>query len=265
MTRGFVIMAVGAEHYLACANTLARSIHSRMPNAKVSLVTDHQIDSSDLYDKIIALPYSNVDDSVWKLANDWQIYEASPYDQTIKLEADMYITRNIDYWWAILANRDLNISTTIRDFRGNITTNDFYRKTITESKLPSVYNAITYFKKSELAQQFYTLVRSIFENWREYSELLKFSSEDRATTDVVYAIAANIIGVEHCTLPTFTEFSMIHMKKEINGNTTQVWHDEMIYEIYRDVFRINTFPQMYPVHYHHKEFAQIIDGELSDG
>lgn len=265
MTRGFVIMAVGNKQYRACADTLARSIHNAMPGSKVSLITDWYTQNNGIYDRIITLPYNDVDSSDWKLANDWQVYQASPYDETIKLESDMYITRNIDYWWDVLKDRDLNISTTIRDIRGDITTNSFYRKTFVDSKLPDVYNAITYFKKSDLAQQFYSLVRTIFENWGHYSKLLKFSSEDRATTDVVYAIAATIIGTENCTLPTFTEFSMAHMKKEINGNTTQVWHDEMVYEIRPEVFRINTYPQMYPVHYHNKEFAQIIDEELNNG
>jgi hypothetical protein len=176
----------------------------------------------------------------------------------------MYITRSIEYWWDILADRDLNICTTIRDFRGNISDNDFYRKTFTRSNLPQTYNAITYFKKSDLAARFYSLVEDIFTNWEEYCQLLEYSTENRATTDVVYAIAAKIIGVENCTLPTFIEFSMCHMKPAINGNITNRWYEEMVYEIYDSVFRINTYPQIYPIHYHVKEFSSIIDRELSD-
>ena len=261
MTKGYVIMAFGDEKYRKCADTLCRSIHQVMPDSKVSLITDVEYDSN-IYDKILVV--EGVDNTEWKLANDYLVYDHSPYEYTIKLEADMYITRSIDYWWNILESRDLNICTTVRDFRGNISTNDYYRKTFTESKLPPTYNAITYFKKSELAERFFQLVKDIFENWSEYVQLLDYSSEDRATTDVVYSIAAKIIGVENCTLPTFTDFSMIHMKREINGNTTQVWHDEMIYEIHVNVFRINTYPQMYPIHYHNKAFAGIIDGELLD-
>jgi hypothetical protein len=262
--RGYVIMAVGNKQYRSCADTLARSIHRYMPHTRVSLITDWYTVNNGLYDKIITLPYNDVDSSDWKLANDWQVYEASPYDETIKLEADMYIPRSIDYWWDILKDRELNISTTIRDFRGNISTNDYYRQTFVKSKLPQTYNAITYFKKSELAQRFFKLVRDIFENWSEYVQLLEYSSEDRPTTDVVYGIAAKIIGVEHCTLPTFTEFSMSHMKPAVNGNITSLWHEEMVYEIHGDVFRINTFVQRFPIHYHNKEFAQVIDGELDN-
>jgi hypothetical protein len=261
MTKGFVIMAVGNTVYRTCADTLTKSIYATMPHAKVSLITDVAVDS-DLYDNIIVI--KDVDSSEWKLANDWQIYDASPYDHTIKLEADMYIPRSIDYWWDILKDRDLNICTTIRDFRGNISTNDFYRKTFIESKLSDTYNAITYFKKSELAKRFFELVKDIFEHWDDYAQLLKYSSEDRATTDVVYAIAARIISEENCTLPTFTDFSMCHMKPAINETKSSVWHEELTYELNVDSFRINTIPQMCPVHYHNKEFALIINEELEN-
>jgi hypothetical protein len=130
--------------------------------------------------------------------------------------------------------------------------------------LPDTYNAITYFKKSLLAQEFYDLVKEIFENWKEYKALLDYCPDKTATTDVVYAIAARIIGVEQCTMKKFTAMSMVHMKKVINNALTNRWFDEFIYEIHPDVFRINTVAQMYPIHYHNKEFCDIISKELSD-
>lgn len=262
MTKGFVIMAFGDVQYMSCAHTLCKSIHKAMPDSKVSLITDRTDGDISLFDQIMVT--KSVDNTDWKLANDYLVYRYSPYDMTIKLEADMYIPRSIDYWWDILENRDLNIATTIRDFRGDISREQAYRQTFVRSGLPPTYNAITYFRKSELAQRFYELVQDIFENWGEYSILLEYSTEDRATTDVVYAIAARIIGVENCTLPTFTEFSMTHMKPAINGNISGNWYEEMVYEIYDNVFRINTYPQFYPIHYHNKEFVQIIDEELDN-
>lgn len=261
--RGYVIVATGDTKYVTCANTLIRSIHRVMPDAKVSIITDNIIEYNNLYDHIIKVD-SIVDTTDWRLADDSLVYHHSPYEYTIKLESDIYLPRSIDYWWDILKDRDLNISTTIRDFRGDISTNDYYRQTFVKSGLPQVYNAITYFKKSETAERFYSLVADIFTNWQEYSELLVYSTEDRATTDVAYAIAAKIIGVESCTLPTFLEFGMVHMKKQINNLITERWSDELVYEIHRDTVRINTYPQLYPIHYYNKEFANTIDQELGD-
>jgi hypothetical protein len=164
----------------------------------------------------------------------------------------------------VLAERDLNICTTIRNFKNEISTENFYRQMFVRNNLPQTYNAITYFKKSETAKNFFILVRDIFENWNSYRELLSYCPDDYATTDVVYAIAATIIGVEKCTLPTFTGMSMIHMKRMINKNVCEFWPNELLYEINSDVLRINNYPQLYPFHYHVKEFSNVINKELEN-
>ena len=155
MDKGFVIIAQNTDlvNYIQCAEQLAESIVRVMPDAKVSLITDNET-TSTVFDQVIALPYGDqAPDSDWKLINDWQVYEASPYEYTIKLEADIYVPTSIDYWWDILKERDLVISTTIRDFKQNISPVRAYRHFVDDNKLPDTYNAITYFKKSETAKE----------------------------------------------------------------------------------------------------------------
>jgi hypothetical protein len=48
-------------------------------------------------------------------------------------------------------------------------------------------------------------VRDIFENWEEYKAILKCNPQEEVSTDWVYAIACNIVGVEKTTLPNFDE------------------------------------------------------------
>jgi hypothetical protein len=121
-----------------------------------------------------------------------------------------------------------------------------------------VYNSITYFKKSEVAKEFFNLVREIFNNWIEYKQILKCNTEEIATTDWVYAIACHIMGEEKTTMPNFTEMSMVHMKPYINNLPTENWTDTLIYECLPDQLRIQTFPQQYPFHYHVKNFCDKI-------
>jgi hypothetical protein len=249
VNKGFVIMAQNTEKtsYTKCAETLKKSILRVMPDAKVTIIT------TDM------LPYGDqAKDSDWKLINDWQVYEASPYDYTIKLEADMYIPRNIDHWWDVLMQRDIVIAGTIRNFKQEISNVRFYRRFIDDNKLPDVYNAITYFKKSDTAQEFFNLVKEIFTNWEEYKKILKCNPDELATTDWVYAIASHVMGVEKTTLPGFTEMSMIHMKQYINGNPTENWTDTFIYECLPNQIRVQTVPQQYPFHYHVKNFCDKI-------
>lgn len=239
-------MAQGND-YVKCAKALERSIKNVMPNANVTIITTEM------------LPYGDqAVDTDWKLQNDWQVYEASPYEYTIKLEADMYLPKSIDYWWDVLKERDVVVSTTARNFKQEITPVRAYRRFIDDNKLPDTYNGLTYFKKSERAEQFFKVVRDIFENWDEYRAILKCNKDELATTDWVYALACHIIGVEHTTLPNFKDMSMIHMKQFINGTPSEDWRDVLVYEILPNTLRVNTIPQMYPFHYHLKDFCDII-------
>ena len=130
MNKGFVIMAQNAEKtsYTDCAEKLSMSIKRVMPDASVSIVTNDRCDWS-VFDHTIELPHSDLGG----FANDWQVYEASPYDYTIKLEADMYIPRNIDHWWDVLKDRDVVLSSTIRNFKQQISDVRVYRRFIDDN------------------------------------------------------------------------------------------------------------------------------------
>jgi hypothetical protein len=262
MNKGFVIISQdegATDTYQKCAEALTISIKNAMPEAKVSIITDNKIKNVKLYDKIIPLPYGDLaPKKYWKLVNDWQVYDASPYEYTIKLESDLYLPKSIDHWWNVLVQRDLVISTTVRDFKQDISQSRVYRRFIDDNKLPDTYNAITYFKKSDTAKRFFEIVKNIFENWDEYKAILKCNAHEEATTDFVYALAAHIVGIENCILPDFNEMSMVHMKRLINNLPTEDWTDALVYEILPHSLRVNTCPQQYPFHYHVKSFSDKI-------
>jgi len=243
MTKGFVIMAQG-DDYVKCATALQHSIKQVMPIANVTIVT------TDM------LPYGDqAPDTDWKLQNDWQVYEASPYDETIKLEADMILPRDISHWFDVMSAQDIVVCDKIRNFKGEISDCKVYRRFIDENNLPDVYNAITYFKKSPLAKRFFDIVRDVFENWDEYKSIFKCSPTEKCTTDWAYSIACHIIGVDKTTLPGFSELSMVHMKQWVNGLPSETWTDTLVYEILPTQIRVNTYPQRYPFHYHIKKFS----------
>lgn len=246
MDKGYVIMAQG-DDYVKCASLLKDSLLNVMPDAKVTIIT------TDM------LPYGDqAPDTNWKLQNDWQVYEVSPYEYTIKLEADMIITQPIDYWWDVLQQKDIVVSTTIRNFKQDISHERAYRKFIDENKLPEVYNAITYFKKSENAKMFFSIVRDVFENWNNYKASIICDINEPVTTDWAYSFACHIMGLENTTMPAFDSMSMVHMKMMINGTPTEDWTESLIYELDNESLRVNTIPQIYPFHYHVKTFPDKI-------
>lgn len=251
--RGYIIPAVNTESvdYIACAEQLARSIKIWHPDAKVCLLTDKKYENT-LFDHIVMLPFGDQSvDSDWKLNNDWQAGFATPFRQTIKLEADMLITSPIDHWWTMLEHRDVVISTGARDFYGQAINNRHYRKIFDDNDLPDVYNAVTYWRLSQTAIEFWKLVRAIFNNWEEFKTLLKFPDDD-PTTDVVYAIAAKIIGPESVTMPFASYPRIVHMKRRLIGCVTDDWTKELVWEYNQGSLRINTVVQHGAFHYHNK-------------
>lgn len=260
MNKGFVVIAQNTDkiNYVHCAEALAMSVKHVMPDANITLISD-DVKTSKYFDEVVPLPYGDLaTGSDWKLINDWQVYEASPYEYTIKLEADLYLPRSVDYWWDVLTPHDLIISSTIRNFQNEISTVRAYRRFIDDNHLPDTYNAITYFKKSDKAEHFFKLVKQIFNDWEEIKCNFKCNPEEKASTDFVYAIAAHVLGKENCTLPLFKDMSMIHMKQYINNLPSEDWTDIFVYEVLQDTLRVNTIPQMYPFHYHAKHFCEIL-------
>ena len=250
---GYIIHAQNsaAVDYVQCAAVLARSIHRVMPRAHVTLMTDTLADEYTAhFDSIVELPYYK---SSAHMNNDWQVYWASPYEYTIKLEADMYLPRSIEHWWSVLQDRDICVNTNIRNYTGELSRVRFYRDAISPHS-PDAYSAITYFRKSALAEQFYTGVRDIFERWSTYRTALHIQ-DTHPSTDVAYALSATALGRENTTLPHFSDMSMIHMKRMIVGTYTDDWTRELLWEWGDGAVRINNYAAQYPVHYQVKSWA----------
>ena len=246
--RGYLIPAIDSESidYLSCAQQLARSIRQWHSDANIAVITVKRC-SDPVFDHVIPLP--NGDQGGF--ANDWQCFAASPYRQTIKLEADMVIASPIDHWWTMLQHRDLVISTGARDFYDQSAVSRYYRKVFDANHLPDVYNAITYWRVSQTAQEFFRLVRNIFDNWTEYKTLLKFP-DDVPSTDLVYAMAAQIIGPELVTMPFASYPKIVHMKQQMIATHTSNWTQELVWE--NNPLRFNTVAQWGAVHYHQKDW-----------
>lgn len=252
--RGYLIVATNTVYtdYVDCSVTLAKTIKYWHPDAKICLLTNStENPAPHLFDYVREFPFPITVENPY--ANDWQVFHATPFRETIKLEADMLITSPVDHWWTMLRNRDVVVSTGCRDWKDQRASARHYRRVFDANHLPDVYNAITYWRLSQTAQEFFATVRAIFENWPHYRAMLKFP-EDSPSTDVVYAMAAQIIGPELCTMPFASYPTIIHMKRHIQHSQREDWTEEMLWE-YRDYeLRVNTVMQRGAFHYHVKDW-----------
>ena len=248
--RGYLIPAIDTESvdYLSCAQQLAKTIRQWHPDANIAVITVKRCDDP-IFDHVVPLPFGDLGG----FANDWQCFAASPYRQTIKLEADMIVTSPIDHWWTLFERRDVVVSQGCRDMYNQVSNCRTYRQLFDDNRLPDVYNAITYWRLSARAKEFFDLVKNIFENWAEFRTLLKFPDE-LATTDVVYGMAAAILGVENVTLPIGLGPSIVHMKRNIIPTLTDDWTEELVWENTDPGLRIQTVAQSGFFHYHIKDW-----------
>lgn len=236
--RGYIIAAInsGATDYVRCAEQLAESLKHWHSDADITIVTQDQLPHGDQGGQ----------------ANDWQLWELSPYHETIKLEADMLVCSPVDHWWTMLRHRDMVISVGCRNWQDKPTHSRAYRRVFDDNNLPDVYNAMTYWRVSHTARDFFRWCRRIWQDWSQYRTLLKFSP-DQPDTDLVYAMAAMIVGPEKVTLPI--PFAQItHMKQHTAGTHGRDWTQELIWEYHQGQLRIQTMTQWGLFHYHKKSW-----------
>ena len=245
--QGYVVLAVNTAtvDYVRCAGMLVQSLKTQHPDSRVCLITDQPVEDP-VFDYVHLLPV--VSDNAY--ANDAAVFQLTPFRETIKLEADMLIASPIEHWWDLFRHRDLVISTGCRNWRGDVSAVRHYRRVFDQNHLPDVYNAVTYWRLSETAKEFFDLVRDIFANWEHVRTLIKFAPAT-ADTDLVYALAAQIMGEQRVTMPFVTYPQIVHMKPHHAGTTDQ-WTNELTWE--HDPLRINTVAQWGAFHYHIKEW-----------
>jgi hypothetical protein len=184
-----------------------------------------------------------------------QAFWLTPFKETIKLESDLLFTTSIDHWWTAFRLRDVVLSTGCRNYLQQLSASRRYRKLFDDNNLPDVYNGLMYFRYSKTAADFFRCATEIFNNWSAVQNALLNCRDPEPTTDVVYALAADIVGRELCTLPSVDFINFVHMKPSINEYPeTASFQDMYVTEFDDGMIRINNINQYHPIHYHEKDF-----------
>lgn len=262
MSRGIVCIAQNNNDtdYVRLAYLQRMSAKLTNPGLPYALITDRASIKNmssrikDTFDSVVTIPVDYAEDQDWKQRNEFQLFDLTPFKQTIKLEADLVLTRSIDHWWDLLQKRDMVLGTHCKTYQGTLARSRAYRKVFDLNHLPNIYSGMMYWRRSTLAQQVFDLVKTIHSNWDSVCTGLR-QCQDPGSNDLVFAIAARLIGEELVTLPGET-FGFVHMKPAINDLTENLaWHKWFTTEVNPPSIRIGGFEQMYPVHYQDKDWA----------
>lgn len=238
--------------YLQSLNVKAtQKIKSFAVIVDTNTATKIEAHHKEVFDYIIEVPNSKTGPYGLEVQAFWH----TPFKETIKLESDLLLPHSIDHWWTAFRLRDVVLSSGCKNYKQETATSRRYRKLFDENHLPDVYNGLMYFRFSQTATNFFQKAMQIFDNWNIVKASLAHCDDEYPTTDVVYALAANLIGTELCTLPTLEFINFVHMKPSINGlHEDYNFTDVFVTEFTDGIVRINNINQYHPLHYYDKDF-----------
>ena len=275
MTKGVLVLAQNnyKVNYIDQAVVLALSLKLTNPDLPISIITNEKITKKDavLFDKIIEIPWDDLSAaSDWKIENRWKVYHATPYNETIVMDTDMLVLEDISHWWKFLENYNLFFTSSVLTYRGETVTSDYYRKTFVNNNLSNLYTGVYYFKKSDLAQEFFAQLEIVVKNWQEFYKIfLKADCPEFISMDVCTAIVAKILDCEHQIVnPNITTPTFVHMKSKIQNweLSSNNWQRNISAYLDADcVLKIGNHQQHGIFHYTEKDFIDTINAKLKYG
>lgn len=268
MSKGYLILAQnsGPNDYVSMAAAAALSIKATQSKVNnVTLITDildavphHYRDG--VFDQMLPIKwYDDALNSDWKIENRWKLYHMTPYEETVVIDADMLFLSDVSHWWDYMGkNFDLLITDKVFTYRNELVIDSYYRKTFRDNNLPNCYSAFTYFKKSDVAKEFWALVEIIVKDWKEfYQKFIKESKPKNLSIDVAFALAVKILGIEDQVFSSFEYPTFTHMKSRDQGWMTHSdnWMDHAgVYFNDKCQLKIGNYQQMGIFHYTEKKF-----------
>lgn len=267
MSKGYLILAQNNSkaNYVSMAAACALSIKTTQSKVNnVTLITD-VLDAvphhcRDVFDNILPIEwFDDAYESEWKIENRWKLYHQTPYEETVILDSDMLFLSDVSHWWDYMEkNFDLLITDKVFTYRNEIIKDSYYRKVFKENNLPNCYSAFTYFKKSDLAKEFWFLVELIVKNWKDfYNVFLPESKPKFLSIDVAFALAVKIMGIEDQVFSSFEYPTFTHMKSRDQGwrEYSDSWLDHAgSYMNDKCRLKIGNYQQTGIFHYTEKDF-----------
>jgi len=257
--QGYFTFAQNTEsvNYLELAYAQAASIKQTQKINKYAVAVDSETKKliTDKHQKVFDYVVDIVDPVANAMGNEWQAWQLTPFKETIKLESDILFTTNVDHWWTGLRLQEVCFTTKVRDYFGTVSKDRSYRKFFDENNLPDIYTGMYYFRFGRQSLELFKYAHAIYSHWNYFRDNLKNCREELPSTDVVFAIAARLLGVELCTNPALDYPSFVHMKGSINHlHSGADWQNILQHELDGTNLTINFNRQLWPVHYYQKDF-----------
>jgi hypothetical protein len=223
MNFGYLIFVSSSEKcdYLKMAYALALSIKNTQKGGynNIALVTDdpeqvEKLKSTWVFDHIIK----------WNQETFWNgrswMDKLTPFDITVCLDADMIFLDDCSHWIdSLRKNFELFLPSKCYNYRNQVVTSDYYRKTFTKNSLPNLYSFFTFFKKDSIyVDEFFNLGRYIIKNPKEFSNYFLSNSIPLVLgTDEALSLSSKILGIDTYITADLDYPKIVHLKPELQN------------------------------------------------
>lgn len=220
MSKGFLVLAHNTSDvdYVKQAYALALSIKFSQTDVKnVSIVTNDVVPTefAHVFDKIIPIPWYK-EGSRYQAENRWKLYHATPYEETMVLDTDMLLLEDVSEWWNYCSNHSLKFCSKILNHKLERISDTVHRKAFIANGLTSPYCALHYFKKSEVAYEFYKTLEFVCNNWEWcWTKFAPNEYQNWLSMDLAVAIAVEITGNYDSVIDKCCPLEFVHMKTAI--------------------------------------------------
>lgn len=163
---GIITLAYGASKYIEMAKTLGRSLLLHSPSIPRAIVTDRQEDEelTALFDQLIPFKPeygSNVRQKIYL-----DCY--SPYQQTLFIDSDCIVVRNLEFVFEKFAGRDFGVVGGYYLQLGEtdpFLDIDYILQHFKLEKIPKFNGGIYYFTQNDVARSVFGTAREILQNF----------------------------------------------------------------------------------------------------
>ena len=194
--RGFITIATTKQQQVAAA-TLANSIKTYNPTASVTMVvpslagvlSHHEY----AFDYIVEFPFTSSQET---RSNDWQLYWASPYDNSIFIDCYSVLCNDISYTFDYLMySYNVCLLSTFQRFNNNQCL-DISETFYSANKKQTVNSNIFFFDKSEESLTYFKMADPLMQNWRDTFKALvdPIFTDGKYDTHLMHRLVIDSLG-----------------------------------------------------------------------
>ncbi|MFF2807138.1 hypothetical protein ACFVT2_08130 [Streptomyces sp. NPDC058000] len=120
----------------------------------------------DVFDHVIAIPDVRPEcvTRTWRVDNYVRMYDLSPYEETVTVDADTLFFDDVSPWWDVMAAAEL-VGGTAVTYRGEPIAHNPLRKELYRIGLPDLHNGFCYFRRGPVVERLFATMSGYLEDW----------------------------------------------------------------------------------------------------